>query len=224
MDLDVGPLQNPVYPQQWVVPQGVHLVERVAIESAPPSDNGQFLRVHVAVPEFARANVRSEGKRVYVDFTWPLTQPDPMAPGGPLRIASSASQVPPVQQAPASQAAAPAKTAPSTADARNQQYATAVQPILDRLTEMKPFVVSAAQSGSPDVIKAVDGSLASLDASLRTLHPPESAVDQYQMLTTVLRTARRALDPTFTGDRKAQAQQAVAMYEASTVAVTPAGR
>jgi hypothetical protein len=224
MDLDIGPLQNPVYPQQWIVPEGVHLVERIAIESAPPSENGQFLRVHIAVPEFARANVRSEGKRVYVDFTWPLTQPDPTAAGGPLRIASNATQVPHVQPAPAPQAAAPAKTAPAQADARNLQYAEAIQPILERLTEMKPFVVSAAQSGSPDVIKAVDGSLAALDASLKTLHPPESAADQYQMLTTVLRTARRALDPTFTGDRHAQAQQAVAMYEASTVGVTRAGR
>ena len=225
MDLDIGPLQNPVYPQQWIVPEGVHLLERIAIESAPPSENGQFLRAHIAVPEFARANVRSEGKRVYVDFTWPLTQPDPMAEGGPLRIASNASQVPHVPQAPAPQAAAPVKTPPAQTDVRGQQqYAEAIQPILERLTEMKPFVVSAAQSGSPDVIKAVDSSLAALDASLKTLHPPESAADQYQMLATVLRTARRALDPTFTGDRHAQAQQAVAMYEASTVGVTRAGR
>jgi hypothetical protein len=148
-----------------------------------------------------------------------------MAASGPLRIASNATQVPHVPQAPAPQATAPAKTAPAQTDVRGQQqYAEAIQPILERLTEMKPFVVSAAQSGSPDVIKAVDGSLAALDASLKTLHPPESAVDQYQMLTTVLRTARRALDPTFTGDRHAQAQQAVAMYEASTVGVTRAGR
>jgi hypothetical protein len=41
------------------------------------------------------------------------------------------------------------------------------------------------------------------------------------MLTTIVRTARRALDPAFGGDRHAQALQAVSMYDSSTVAVTP---
>jgi hypothetical protein len=60
-----------------------------------------------------------------------------------------------------------------------------------------------------------------LDGSLKGLRPPASAADQHQMLTEVLRTARRALAPGFTGDRQALAHQAVGMFEASTVAVTP---
>ena len=63
--------------------------------------------------------------------------------------------------------------------------------------------------------------LASLDQSLKGMHPPASAVDQHQMLTTVLKSTRRAIDPSFAGDRQAQAIQAMSMYEASTVAVTP---
>jgi sporulation related protein len=215
MDLDVGPLQNPVYAQQWVAPEGVHLVERVAIESAPPSENGQFLRAHIAVPEFARANVRSEGKRVYVDFTWPMAPVETASPRSTLRMAST--QRPAAAGTPAAAATPPVITNVQ----EEQRYAEAIRPIVDRLTEIKPFLISAAQSGSPDVLKALDGSLASLDQSLKNVRPPASAVDQHQMLTAVLRGARRALDPAFGGDRQAQAQQAMAMYESSTVAVSP---
>lgn len=212
MDLDVGPLQNPVYAQQWVAPEGVHLIERVAIESAPPSENGQFLRAHIAVPEFARANVRSEGKRVYIDFTWPMAPAVTTGSRSPVRVASVR---------PAAGSAAPAAPPVIANVQEDQRYAEAVRPIVNRLTEIKPFLISAAQSESPDVWRALDGSLASLDQSLKSVRPPASAVDQHQILTTVLRNARRAVDPGFAGDRHAQAQQAMAMYEASTVAVTP---
>jgi sporulation related protein len=216
MDLDVGPLQNPVYAQQWVAPEGVHLIERVAIESAAPSENGQFLRAHIAVPEFARANVRSEGKRVYVDFTWPMAPADTTSPRSAMRVASASR--------PATVAPAPAQPAPAPVIANvqeEQRYAEAIRPIVNRLSEIKPFLMSAAQSGSPEVLKALDGSLASLDQTLKSVRPPVSATDQHQMLTAVLKNARRALDPAFSGDRQAQAQQAMAMYESSTVAVTP---
>jgi hypothetical protein len=212
MDLDVGPLQNPVYAQQWVAPEGVHLIERVAIESAPPSENGQFLRAHIAVPEFARANVRSEGKRVYVDFTWPMAPAVTTSPRSNVRMASA--QRPPAAAAPA--------TPPVIANVQEEQrYAEAIRPVVDRLSEIKPFLISAAQSGSPDVLRALDGTLASLDQSLKSVRPPASSADQHQMLTAVVRGARRALDPTFGGDRQAQALQAMSMYESSTVAVTP---
>jgi hypothetical protein len=262
MDLDVGPMPNPVYAQQWVAPEGVHLVERVAIESAAPSENGQFLRAHIALPEFAHANVRSEGKRVYVDLTWPLAQqPDKTYPPPSARFAAAERPEPAVAPAPASPApaapssriaalpaasaarvpssrttappaasAAPAPSsrmtappaAPSPVNSRaEQQYAQAVRPIVDRLTEIKPFLLSASQSGTPEVLKALDDTLSMLDGSLKGLRPPASAADQHQMLTEVLRTARRALAPGFTGDRQALAHQAVGMFEASTVAVTP---
>ena len=251
MDLDVGPMPNPVYAQQWVAPEGVHLVERVAIESAPPSENGQFLRAHIAVPAFAHANVRSEGKRVYVDFTWPLTQqPEKataqpssaqFAAGEPADPAPTVSSLPapaaPSMSAPTPAPATRPAAAPTPASARptpaptsaqsspattraDQQYVQAVGPIVDRLTEIKPFLLSASQSGSPEVLKALDDTLSMLETSLKGLHPPASAADQHQMLSEVLRTARRALNPTFSGDRHAQAQQAVGMFEASTVAVT----
>jgi SPOR domain len=247
MDLDVGPMPNPVYAQQWVAPEAVHLVERVAIESAPPSENGQFLRAHIALPEFAHANVRSEGKRVYVDLTWPLAQqPDKADPQPSARFATAERPEPAASPRPAPSALTPATSAPthatsapmpaagapmpappaspaaSPANARaDQQYAQAIRPIVDRLTEIKPFLLSASQSGSPEVLKALDDTLSTLDASLKGLRPPASAADQHQMLTEVLRTARRALSPAFTGDRQAQAHQAVGMFEASTVAVTP---
>jgi hypothetical protein len=71
------------------------------------------------------------------------------------------------------------------------------------------------------VLKALDETLSTLQTSLRGLHPPASAANQQQTLTEVLRTARRALDPAFTGDRQGLAHQAVGMLEASDVVVTP---
>jgi hypothetical protein len=164
---------------------------------------------------------------VYVDFMWPLgAQPDAAASPRPFRMASAMTPRA-VEPTPRTVAPRPdAPTAPTAqADAKNQQqYIEAIRPIVDRMTEIKPFLVSAAQSGSPDVLKALDATLASLDNSLKGIHAPASAADQHLMLTTVVRTARRALDPAFTGDRHAQALQAVSMFESSTVAVTPAGQ
>ena len=50
-----------------------------SIEGVQASETGEFLRAHVTLPEFARTNVRTEGRRVYVDLTWPMTAPDAVA-------------------------------------------------------------------------------------------------------------------------------------------------
>src|SRR5215208_187807 len=56
LDLDVGPMSSKVASQQWSAPDGVHLIERVSIEGVQASENGDFLRAHITMPEFARAN------------------------------------------------------------------------------------------------------------------------------------------------------------------------
>jgi hypothetical protein len=69
LDLDVGPISKHVQEQHWSAPDGIHLVDRVSIEGVQASETGEFLRAHITVPEFARTNVRTEGRRVYVDLT-----------------------------------------------------------------------------------------------------------------------------------------------------------
>jgi len=215
LDLDVGPMSNPVRLQQWTAPEGVHLVERVALEGVAAPGSGQFMRAHVALPEFARANVRTEGRRVYVDLTWPMAAPDLTASRAVAVQASSSTQTERTPAAPAAR----------ETDRFGEKYGEALRPVLDRLVDIKPFLMSAAQSGSPDVRGALDETLAELEASLNAMHAPATALAQHQLLLSAVRAGRRSTDSTFHGDRTAQAREAFVLYDAATAtAIIPAAQ
>jgi hypothetical protein len=210
LDLDIGPMSGKIQSQQWSAPEGVHLVERVSIEGVQASETGDFLRAHVTLPEFARANVRAEGHRIYVDLTWPLVASDAVAPQA--RSAGAAA-------APA-QAPAPASRVVPVEDARRdgpatENYDEQLRGVLERLAAAKPFLISAAQSGSPDVLRALDDTLSTLEATLRSLRAPTASADQHQMLISAVRAARKATDSSYSGDRTAQAREAFVLYDAA---------
>lgn len=217
LDVDVGPLSTKVTSQQWSAPEGVHLVERVSLEGVQASEAGDFLRAHITVPEFARANVRAEGRRVYVDLTWPMVAPDAAArrPGSVPRAPDApVSRVVPVEDA--------RQDAPTS-----EKYEEQVRAVNERLASIKPFLMSAAQSGSPDVLRALDDTLSTLEATLLSLRAPTSSADQHQMLVAAVRTARKAADVSFQGDRMGQAREAFVLYDAAMNAgalITPAAR
>ena len=99
--------------------------------------------------------------------------------------------------------------------------------MLDRIAAVKPFLMSAAQSGSPDVLGALDETLATLESSLKGMRVPAASADQHQMLLSSIRTARKAADPSFPGDRTGQAREAFVLYDAAVnagSAITPAAR
>ena len=73
-------MSAPAHPQQWTAPDGVHLLHNVSIETLAAQGALHYVRARVTLPEFAKANVRTEGRRVYVDLTWPLDSEDPRAP------------------------------------------------------------------------------------------------------------------------------------------------
>ena len=50
-----------------------------AIETLSAQGGLNYVRARMALPEFAKANVRTEGRRVYVDLTWPLDGEDDRA-------------------------------------------------------------------------------------------------------------------------------------------------
>ena len=220
LDLDVGPMSSKVAPQQWSAPEGVHLIERVSIEGVQASETGDFLRAHVTLPEFARANVRSEGRRIYVDLTWPMIAPDAVAPQPAAAAAEAGPEQPP-----------PSRVVP-VADARqgaqsSDAYAEQLRGVVERLGEVKPFVMSAAKAGSPDVLRALDDTLSTLETSLRSMRPPVASVDQHQMFLSAIRTARKATDVSYSGDRNAQAREAFVLYDAAVNAgslITPVAR
>jgi hypothetical protein len=209
LDLDVGPMAAKIQSQQWSAPEGVHLVERVSIEGVQASETGDFLRAHVTLPEFARANVRAEGRRVYVDLTWPMIAPDAVAPKRESAVAAA-----PVQAQPPVSRVVPmvdVRQDPQAAD----DYAEQLRAVVERLGSIKPFLTSAAKSGAPDVLGALDDTLSTLEGSLRGMRPPAASVDQHQMLVSAVRAARKVTDVSFSGDRAAQAREAFILYDAA---------
>jgi hypothetical protein len=220
LDLDVGPMSAKVAPQQWSAPEGVHLIERVSIEGVQASETGDFLRAHITVPEFARANVRAEGRRVYVDLTWPMVAPDAVAPRPAADAAESGpSQPPPSRVVPVVDAR---QDAPSA-----DVYAEQLRGVTERLGAVKPFLMSAAKSGSPDVLRALDETLSTLETSLLGLRAPAASLDQHQMFLSAIRTARKVTDVSYSGDRSAQAREAFVLYDAAVNAgslITPVAR
>jgi hypothetical protein len=112
-------------------------------------------------------------------------------------------------------------------DAGADAYAEQLRGVTERLTEVRPFLTSAAKSGSPDVLRALDETLSGLETTLRGLRAPAASVDQHQMFLSSIRAARKVTDVSFSGDRNAQAHEAFVLYDAAVNAgslITPAAR
>lgn len=203
-EVDMGPVPNPIGAQQWSAPAGVHLMRHVAIEeSRQAPGGGHFVKAVVSLPEFSQASVRVDGSRVYVDLTWPQYGGEDAIAPAPPRVHSTA--------APADARRAPAR--PEAAAADLDTYRKQVAPSIARFEEMTPFLLSAARSPSPPVLAALADTLQSLHAALAAVSVPPDAADGHALMTSAAATARAALDPGFTGDRAAQAQQAVTMFQ-----------
>ena len=217
LTLDVGPISTHVEEQQWSAPDGVHLLERVAIEGVQAAENAEFLRAHVTLPEFARTNVRTEGRRVYIDLTWPMTAPEALASRATALAAAQPAPAPTPRPSPV------AREEPQA----SAKYEEQLRGVLDRIVEVKPFLMSAAKSASPDVLGALDETLNSLESSLKGMRVPGASADQHQMLLSSIRTARKAADPMFPGDRTGMAREAFVLYDAAVnagSAITPAAQ
>ena len=219
LQIDAGPMPAPAQPQQWSAPDGVHLLHTVAIETVAAQGGLNYIRARVALPEFAKANVRTEGNRVYVDLTWPLDEEDdPRAP----RRTPSASVTAPAREAnssaPVQERETGAGAQKQASQAQHERYREEIQPLHRRIAEMRPFILSAAQSGSTDVYAALDSTLATLETSLAAMSVPPSEVGQHQLLIAATRSARSGLQPGFTGDRLAHAQKALTMFDGAMAA------
>jgi hypothetical protein len=207
LQIDAGPMPAPAQPQQWSAPDGVHLLHTVAIESVAAQGGLNYIRARVALPQFAKANVRNEGRRVYVDLTWPRDEEED--PRTPRRSApQEGNSGPQIQEREAGGAAQK-----QDGQAQLDRYREEIQPIHRRITEIRPFILSASQSGSTDVYAALDATLATLEASLVGMSVPPSEVGQHQLLIAATRSARGGLAPGFAGDRLAHAQKALTMFD-----------
>jgi len=215
LQIDAGPMPAPAQPQQWSAPDGVHLLHTVSVDAVAAQGGLNYVRARVALPEFAKANVRTEGRRVYVDLTWPLEEEQD--PRTPRRATVSAPQeedssVPARQHEPGSSGQK------QNSPAQQERYREEILPIHQRINEIRPFILSAAQSGSTDVYAALDSTLANLEASLVAMSVPPSEAGQHQLLIAATRSARFGLEPGFSGDRLAHAQKALTMFDGAMAA------
>lgn len=210
-DVDVSPLPGPMPAQQWRVPEGVHLLQAVTMEELSAPGGSKYLRARLALPEFAKANVRNEGRRVYVDLTWPVAEDDVRAPRRTVEEAAE----------PAAAFDSPRPKAPVSSPRQDDQYREAMIPVHRRIAEMRPFLQSAAKSGSVEVLGALDQTLAALESSLTSMSVPASAAPQHQLLVAATRSARAGVDPAFTGDRQAHLQKAFEMFDGATAPAAP---
>lgn len=212
-DIDLGPLPRGMRPRQWMAPDGVHLVEAVSLAGVAGDDGTEYLRARVELPEFASTTLRAEGGLVYLDLTWAANDDESLAhaawPAARAQVAAPAPEMEPAMTA----AAEPGPAAPVDDPQEDQAYLDAVVPLHDRLSEIRPFLVSAAQSDDPAVLAALDQTLLAVEAAIAALEVPADHRPQHELLASAIRLARGGLDPAFTGDREALSSRVVAMLD-----------
>jgi hypothetical protein len=196
LELDAGPVVAPTRPTSFMAPPGVRFVMGVSIQGA--SGAAGRLKARITLLESARSSVRVLGRRVYVDFS----SDRPFAPRTPQRPAS----------APAPATSTPAAAVPPAVaiapPARGAAYREAVQPAVERFDQLTPFLISAVASPSEPVLKAIGSTLAGIQALLLAVDVPAESRSAHDLLSQAVATALTSVNPTFTGDRGAQARQA----------------
>jgi hypothetical protein len=83
------------------------------------------------------------------------------------------------------------------------------------LTEIGPFLASAAKTPADDVLRAVGGTLSEVEQPLRAMNVPEASRSVHNVLLSAVGTASRAVAPDFRGDRVVEAQRALALLDAA---------
>jgi hypothetical protein len=202
LELDAGPIVMPAKPTSFVAPPGVRFVMGVSLLAGDGATAGR-LKARITLLERARSTVRVAGRRVYVDFS-PDSEPvspQPERTSG-ARPAARTVPVPPT-------AAAPPPATPSAADA----YRTMVQPAIERFEQLTPFIVSATASPSESVLKAVGNTLVGIQGLLLSVDVPAESRQAHDLLSSAIATAVTSVSPSFTGDRSAQAKQALILLE-----------
>jgi hypothetical protein len=201
LEIEAGPVSGVFREEQMAPASGVAFIRQVWIQKHMSSNRAAFVRARVTFDAPGAGNIRVVGRTVYVDFS-PVATFRPDVPRAPrLDRPQDAPQVqrPATVQAPA---------------AATGSYEQAVRPLLTRLTEIGPFLASAAAAPTDDVLAAVSGTLAEVEQPLRTMNVPEASRPVHNVLLSAVATASRAVASDFRGDRVVQAQRALALLDA----------
>ena len=209
LELDAGPVVMPARSTSFMAPPGVRFVMGVSIQGG--DGTAGRLKARITLVERARSAVRIVGNRVYVDFSPDMVPEVQQTP----RAARAAPVAAPKPTAASTTPAAPVPPAPS-AQARDA-YRAAVQPAVERFDELTPFLLSATASPSEPVLKAVGSTLVGMQGLLLSVEVPAESKRTHDLLSSAVAAAVTSVSPTFSGDRTAQARQALGLLEQARV-------
>jgi hypothetical protein len=194
LEVEVGPISGRVDSQQLTPSVDVPFVSQVSVREFTAAQQRRFVRLRMTLRNPSRSNVRVVGGTVYVD----LAELPARSQRLPSRAAISAALRP---------------TATPSRPAADVSYRQTVDASVARLTEVGPFLLSAAGSPSPDVLAAVSETLTTVHDSLRAVDVPSSAAPAHDLLMSAVVLAARAVAADFSGDRVAQVRRALALVD-----------
>jgi hypothetical protein len=203
LEVEAGPVSGVVREDQLAPASDAAFIKHVSIQKYTTANRVAFVRARVTFDAPGAGNVRVVGRTVYIDLT-PMVALRPNLPSAPRlsrrEEGSRNQQVVRAQQ--------PKPGSPTS-------YEQEVRPVLSRLTEIGPFLASAAKTPADDVLRAVGGTLAEVEQPLRTMNVPQASRPVHNVLLSAVATASRAVAPDFRGDRVIEAQRALALLDAA---------
>lgn len=197
LEVDAGPVTSAIATQEWTAPSGVDLINEVSVEPHGGL-NGTSLRTRVTMPALTQSNVRVVGRRIYIDF-W--------------RVDSRADQV--------VRASRPVPVAEEDDEEdvpegnTEETYREAITPVVARVGEIEPFLMSAVTSPAPEVLAAVEKTLRAVQEWIGTIEAPADSAPAHDALVASVGLAVQAVEPGFAGDRAGQARLALAQFQAT---------
>jgi hypothetical protein len=212
LELETGPVSGLFREEQLAPDSNVSFIRQVSIQKYTASNRAAFVRARVTFDAPGAGNVRVVGRTVYVDLAPTTTTLRPKVLPAPPRFDRRREAAPQIAQAPpvarAQGSSLPNSTSPDS-------YEREVRPLLARLTEIGPFLTSAAAAPADDVLQAVSGTLAEVERPLRAMSVPQDSRPAHNVLLSAVATASRAVALDFKGDRVVQAQRALALLDAA---------
>jgi hypothetical protein len=205
LELDAGPVVMPARATSFMAPPGVRFVMGVSMQGGDGTSG--HLKARITLLERAHSAVRIVGHRVYVDFS-PELLPTTLQPERAASVADPTAIAPA-----ATRAAAPVAPPPAAAPSPRDAYRATMQPAIERFEQLTPFLLSATASPSEPVLKAVGSTLAGIQGLLLSVDAPIESRRTHEALSSAVSAALTAVSPTFSGDRAAQAKQALGLLE-----------
>lgn len=189
LEIVAGPVSAAVEPMRWNAPRGVSFLRYVSIDEAAHGQT-RSLRARIAMPPAVQATVRTSGRRIYVDLARPATLPE--AQELPTTTVLAAGPQPVVDN-----------------------YRDTIEPLMERMETIEPFVMSAVAEPANDVLAALERSLRALDSWAEGVTPPGRWRKSHDYVVGALRAATEAVSAGFSGDRAGKAREAFALRDAA---------